>query len=224
MNTDIINVSLLGQGGICTMSIDIINNYKANIEIEGIYDDAPLKINTFFKNILIKDSIQNFINSASSDSYYINCIGNIMHYKKRIEYFKLLCSKGAKHINLIHPSSFISKEAVLDEGNLVGAGTAINTNVTIGRGNIIFSNTVLEHESNLKNYCYLSPSVTICGKVSIDDNVYIGPGAIIAAGIKIGKNVMIGAGSVILHDIPDNSVYWGNPAKFIKKNEQWGDL
>lgn len=33
--------------------------------------------------------------------------------------------------------------------------------------------------------------------------------------VKIGSNVFIGANSVVTHDVPSNSVYAGNPAKFI---------
>jgi hypothetical protein len=34
-------------------------------------------------------------------------------------------------------------------------------------------------------------------------------------GVKIGNNVIVGANSVVTKDIPDNSVYAGNPARFI---------
>lgn len=33
--------------------------------------------------------------------------------------------------------------------------------------------------------------------------------------VRIGNNVVIGAGSVVTDDVPANSVYAGNPAKFI---------
>ena len=36
---------------------------------------------------------------------------------------------------------------------------------------------------------------------------------------QIGDNSVIAAGSVVTKDVPENSVYGGNPAKFIKKIE-----
>ena len=37
-----------------------------------------------------------------------------------------------------------------------------------------------------------------------------------ARGVTIGKNSVVAAGSVVVKSIPDNEVWGGNPAKFIK--------
>jgi acetyltransferase-like isoleucine patch superfamily enzyme len=52
-------------------------------------------------------------------------------------------------------------------------------------------------------------------KVKIGDNVFLGANSVVLPGITIGNNVIIGAGSVVTKDIPSDSVYAGNPAKFI---------
>ena len=57
----------------------------------------------------------------------------------------------------------------------------------------------------------------------IGDNVYIGSKCIILPGVRIGNNVVIGAGSVVTKDIPDNSVYAGNPARFICDLQTYAD-
>lgn len=53
------------------------------------------------------------------------------------------------------------------------------------------------------------------GCIQIEDNVFIGSGTQILSNVRIGKNVIIGAGSLINHDIPDNSVAAGVPARVI---------
>lgn len=58
----------------------------------------------------------------------------------------------------------------------------------------------------------------------IGDNVYIAANSTVIGGIHIGNNVIIGAGSVVTKDVPDNCVYAGNPAKFIKNIDNNEDL
>lgn len=54
------------------------------------------------------------------------------------------------------------------------------------------------------------------GPVIIGDNVWIGRNVCVLPGVKIGHGVVIGSNSVVTHDIPENSVAAGVPAKIIK--------
>lgn len=85
--------------------------------------------------------------------------------------------------------------------------------VTIG------SHTVISRGSFLcgGTHDYRKPDLPlICGSISIGNcvwicaDVYIGPSTI------IGDNCVVAARSVIVKDMPCNSIYGGNPAKFIK--------
>ena len=53
--------------------------------------------------------------------------------------------------------------------------------------------------------------------VRIGNNCWIGGSVTILPGVSIGNNCTIGAGSVVVHDIPDNSIAVGNPARVVKK-------
>lgn len=53
-------------------------------------------------------------------------------------------------------------------------------------------------------------------KIEIGDNCYISTGVTILGPLKIGNNVTISAGAVVTHDIPDNVIVGGVPAKVIK--------
>jgi UDP-2-acetamido-3-amino-2,3-dideoxy-glucuronate N-acetyltransferase len=54
-------------------------------------------------------------------------------------------------------------------------------------------------------------------RIVIEKNASIGAGSIILGGVTIGENAMIGAGSVVTKDVPLNELWFGNPAKFIRK-------
>ncbi len=57
-------------------------------------------------------------------------------------------------------------------------------------------------------------------KVTVGDNCYFGLGARIFGSVNIGNNVTIGANSVVTHDVPDNAVVGGIPARIIRYKHQ----
>jgi len=59
------------------------------------------------------------------------------------------------------------------------------------------------------------------GKIIIRDNVYIGNHCIILPNVEIGPNCVIGTGSVVTKSVPSDSVFAGNPAKFICSIEEY---
>lgn len=55
------------------------------------------------------------------------------------------------------------------------------------------------------------------GHPILGSNIEFGANSVIAGPIKVGNNVVIGAGAVVVHDVPDNCVVAGVPAKVIKR-------
>lgn len=70
---------------------------------------------------------------------------------------------------------------------------------------------ILAHDASTKQWL----GYTKIAKVKIGNNVFIGAGSIILPGVTIGDNTIIGAGSIVTHNIPDNTVAAGNPARVI---------
>ena len=56
-------------------------------------------------------------------------------------------------------------------------------------------------------------------QVTIGHDVWIGGRAVITPGVTIGNNVVIAAGAVVTHDMPDNTLVAGVPAKVIRQLE-----
>lgn len=53
--------------------------------------------------------------------------------------------------------------------------------------------------------------------VKVGDDVWIAANVIILKGVTIGDRSIIGSGSVVTSDVPPESVFAGNPARFIRK-------
>lgn len=54
-------------------------------------------------------------------------------------------------------------------------------------------------------------------EVLIESDAFVGAGTTILKGVTIGKRSVVGAGSVVREDVPDDEIWAGNPAVFIKK-------
>lgn len=122
-------------------------------------------------------------------------------------------------------SIIVGKNGCLKIGNQVGmSSTAIvcHESITIGNhvnigGNVVIYDTDF-HSIDPKDRlnAITDRKNTKTKPVVIGDNVFIGAHSTILKGVTIGNNVVIGACSVVTKSIPDNQIWAGNPAKFIK--------
>lgn len=103
----------------------------------------------------------------------------------------------------------IGDNVTIKPGVQIWDGMKIEDNVFIGP-NVTFTNDVYPKSKN-KDFKL--------EKTLIKKGASIGANATILPGLIIGKNSMIGAGSVVTKDVPDNEIWIGNPAKFLKINK-----
>lgn len=94
--------------------------------------------------------------------------------------------------------------------------------ITLGK-NVHITDKVqfVTHDGGTLVYRHLVPDLEITKPITVGNDVYIGIRTIILPGVHIGNNVIIGAGSIVTHDIPDNSVAVGVPAKVIKTADEY---
>ncbi len=119
-------------------------------------------------------------------------------------------------VNAIHKFSYVSEQAWLGHGNLVGAGAVVNPNSKLGDNCIIQARAVIDTGAELADFVQVAPGAIINTDVKIGEAAYVGTGAIVVSGIKIGKKARIGAGSLVVSDVADNQTVFGNPAQPVK--------
>lgn len=86
--------------------------------------------------------------------------------------------------------------------------------IEIGNNTLISNNTTIETHTH--GY---DPHLTPIGmKLVIEDNVWIGMHVIVLPQVnRIGKGSIIAAGSIVTHDVSENTIVGGNPARVIKQ-------
>ena len=117
------------------------------------------------------------------------------------------------------------KNAELRIGDNVGMSNltiVCKNKVTIGN-NILFGGSCKIWDTDFHSLNYRIRGTKEDGvnaknaPITIKDNAFIGGGSVILKGVIIGEKSIIAAGSVVSKSVPDNEIWGGNPAKFIKK-------
>jgi len=123
----------------------------------------------------------------------------------------------SKNITILHnvPTLWgwmVSRPENLTLGNLVDIGAFTYINATNG--------ILIEDNVKIGSHSALHTKNTIDGTegdIVIERGAKIGSHSTILPNVKIGENAVIGAYSLIKCNIPDNELWCGVPAKFIKK-------
>lgn len=137
----------------------------------------------------------------------MNPLQKLTHTARRL---RLLADKGYYPEYLRHQGVRIGKGTVIlypsyVDGRMpylleIGANVVISLHVTI-----------LTHDASSAR----AGDLIKVGRVTIKDHSFIGAGSTILCNTTIGPNAIVGAGSVVSRDIPPDSVYAGNPARFV---------
>ncbi|OWW26246.1 hypothetical protein B4Q04_00750 [Zobellia sp. OII3] len=93
----------------------------------------------------------------------------------------------------------------------------IGNNVKLGGNVILFDSDMHSLDYKLRRNVETDSVNAKSAAVVIEDDVFIGASSIITKGVRIGQRSIVAAGSVVAKSIPENEIWGGNPAKFIRK-------
>jgi UDP-2-acetamido-3-amino-2,3-dideoxy-glucuronate N-acetyltransferase len=125
----------------------------------------------------------------------------------------------------------VLENAILGENCNINSHTFIENNVKIGNNVTIKCGVYLWDGITIEDNVFVGPNVTFTNDkyprskkypdefqpILIKKGASIGANSTILGGVNIGENSMIGAGSLVTKMVPDGELWFGVPAKFIKK-------
>ncbi|WP_435627775.1 acetyltransferase [Candidatus Ferrigenium straubiae] len=114
----------------------------------------------------------------------------------------------------VHPSSIISRHAMLGAGVVVAPFSLVAGDAHVGSHVLINAFCAVAHDCSIGDRSSLMPYACVNGGVSVGRECLISTGAKVMPGITIGDRCRISAGAVVTRDIPADSLVFGNPAQF----------
>ena len=113
----------------------------------------------------------------------------------------------------------IGDNTIFDGNDLIVC--AEGTKCVIGSDCIIASKvhirTTDQHNIYNQHDERVNPSKNTC----VGNHVWLGDSVVVMKGTSIGDGSIIGLGSIVCHDIPNDSVAVGTPARVVKTNVYW---
>lgn len=119
----------------------------------------------------------------------------------------LFCAKGAKleigrNVGISNATVYAHQQIVIKEDVLLGGGCQIyDTDF---------------HSISYEDRVQLGDHQVNTAPVLIEQGAFIGANAVILKGVTIGKRSIVAAGAVVAKDVPEDQIWGGNPAIFIK--------
>lgn len=208
---------VLGAGGHAKIVLDILK--KQGKFIYGLTDASIPKGETCMGYPVIGDDTELPFLLKKGICNAVMGIGHVGYPKVRNSVYKKTLEIGFSFPNLIHPTAVIADTVEMGEGSLFAAQCVVNADAKIGTLCIVNTLAVIEHEVNIGDGVHIAPHATVLGQASVGQNSFIGAGSIVLQGVHVGKNCIIGAGSVVLHDIEDNCIMVGNPARLLRRRK-----
>jgi UDP-2-acetamido-3-amino-2,3-dideoxy-glucuronate N-acetyltransferase len=129
----------------------------------------------------------------------------------------------------------VRERAKLGANCIVGKGAYVDFDVAIGSNVKIQNGVYVYHGVTVEDGVFLGPGVILTndrlprainpdGSLKSDADwevsatlvkrgVSIGAGAVVLPGVTLGEFAMVGAGAIVTHDVPDQGLVYGNPAR-----------
>ena len=158
--------------------------------------------------------------AAQKVTHFVVGVGSTGNNRPRERLYQLGCSCDLKPLTVIHPGAFCSKRASVGAGAQLFPGSIVNTRATLGRNVIINSGAIVEHDCIIGDHVHVASGAVLASTVRVGKFAHIGAGATVRQLISIGEGAVVGAGAVVVHDVTDNAVVGGVPARVMERKNK----
>jgi sugar O-acyltransferase (sialic acid O-acetyltransferase NeuD family) len=208
---------VVGAGGFGREALDVIDAVNragdaVKFDVIGIVDDKPSPDNLkrlSDRGVAYLGSVGDWL-ATGDDADYLIAVGSPAARKPLADRFD---SAALRPATAIHPCAVIGSMASVGAGSIVCSGVQVSTNVRLGRHVHLNSSATIGHDSILGDFTSVNPAATVSGECILGYQTLVGAGAVILQGRRVGARCVVGAASCVTHDVEDDAVVKGVPAR-----------
>lgn len=205
-----------GSGHGCVIEACINDNRRKyndyEWELKGFCNDFDTEVDGYPVLGKIKD-IPKLLDEGYYFAWGIHLIGRNV---KTAEVFSGIKIPDERWATIIHRSAFVDSSVTLEPGVFVMYNAYIAPRTHIGKCAMIKANTNIGHDVSIGALSHIAMGAIVVSCVNIGFCSDVAVGSTVLANSTIGDYAMLGASSLLTHDIPNNEIYVGSPAKLLK--------
>ena len=206
-------IVVLGKGGHASNVIDLILNEQEVFEVMGVLDpsakDDILGIPVIGDDSKLAELKSHGIRYAFPGVGF----GEKTNNSLRKAIFEKIKEHEFEIPNLVSNRAFVRSEVKMGEGNLIQAGTVIDTRAELGSNIAIGFNVLIGHNCVIEDHVTFSGGVILNGGVRVGEGTFLGMGSILYR--DTGKWSKISPGTACLKPVPEGKIAFRDPVKFL---------
>lgn len=205
----------LGAGGHAKVMVEALRA-AGGWELVGLLDPDRSLHGTTVAGLVVLGGDE-MLDGLRSDgvSHAFVAVGSVRPTLLRRRLFEVLCARGFRPADALHPAAVASPSATWGGGLALLAMGVINADATLGNNVIVNTGGIVEHDCVVGSHVHVAPGARLGGGVRVGDGAHVGMGALVLEGVNIGAGALVAAGAVVREDVSGGAIVAGVPARVV---------
>jgi sugar O-acyltransferase (sialic acid O-acetyltransferase NeuD family) len=168
-------LAIVGAGGYGRLALDVLIAGGFEAWIIGFYDDAHAVLPDKVRGFPVLGDVGVLKSMLSVEEVHV--VVAITDNAVRLRIANSIRALGARFFTAVHPSAYVSADAVVGDGSVLAAGAVMHPDAAVG------------------SHCYVGPQAVVDRDAVVGAGVWISAGAVVGPGARIGARVVLGQNS-----------------------------
>ena len=205
---------LLGAGGHANVVLALLRELQC--EVVCVSDPSLLAQSVpVWQGLPVFDDATVLGKYLPTTVFLANGVGFVQTPEPRQRVFNTYAQMGFVFPALVHPFTWVAKDALVGEGVQIMAGAVVQAGTQLGANTLVNTGARIDHGCQIGPHSHVACGAILCGTVHLGTHTFIGAGAVVIQGISLGDHCTVGAGSVVLHSHGNHQRLVGSPARVI---------